>query len=181
MSVPRAAASSTAARLSSSAPHAWDVLTELGDDKLQEIAGLLGTDAAGAQSVVESTVSAMSGGLQEKAAAPEEAEEVRHAVAEVSAASSEPPLEGAATLGGRLGGLISGVLGKMSRPVAEAVSKKTGIPAKSVTRAIEVLIPVVLAVLTKRGKGQGRGAEGSSGRGRVGRPVGHILGGGAKK
>ncbi|MFF3246484.1 hypothetical protein ACFYWY_22765 [Streptomyces sp. NPDC002870] len=39
-----------------------DVLPELGDDKLQEIAGLLGTDAAGAQRVVESTVSAMSGG-----------------------------------------------------------------------------------------------------------------------
>lgn len=86
-----------------------DVLPELGDDKLQEIAGLLGTDAAGAQSVVESTVLAMSGGLQEKAAAPEEAEEVRQPVAEIStapAASTAPaspedaPLEGVVTLGG---------------------------------------------------------------------------------
>ncbi|NUK38424.1 hypothetical protein HRW12_32830, partial [Streptomyces lunaelactis] len=38
-----------------------DVLNELGDEKFEEIAGLLGTNAAGATSVVETTVTAVSG------------------------------------------------------------------------------------------------------------------------
>lgn len=54
-----------------------DVLNELGDDGLQQIAGLLGTDAAGAQDVVGTTMSTLAGGLP-----PETTEEVRQAVAE---------------------------------------------------------------------------------------------------
>ncbi|MFB8130722.1 DUF937 domain-containing protein [Streptomyces mirabilis] len=113
-----------------------DVLGELGDDKLQEIAGLLGTDTAGAQEVVGTTVSALAGPVQEEAAAaPEE----------------EAPLQGVSTLGGfATGGLMAGVLAKVSKPVANVVAKKTGIPVTTVTRVIEMLVPVVLTVLTKR-------------------------------
>ncbi|MER7686764.1 DUF937 domain-containing protein [Streptomyces sp. NPDC097610] len=113
-----------------------DVLGELGDDKLQEIAGLLGTDTAGAQEVVGTTVSALAGPVQEEAAAaPEE----------------EAPLQGVSTLGGfGTGGLMAGVLARVSKPVANAVAKKTGIPVATVTRVIEMLVPVVLAVLSKR-------------------------------
>ncbi|MFJ8024486.1 DUF937 domain-containing protein [Streptomyces sp. NPDC096311] len=113
-----------------------DVLGELGDDKLQEIAGLLGTDTAGAQEVVGTTVSALAGPVQEEAAAaPEE----------------EAPLKGVSTLGGfATGGLMAGVLARVSKPVANAVAKKTGIPVATVTRVIEMLVPVVLAVLSKR-------------------------------
>ncbi|MFD9010932.1 DUF937 domain-containing protein [Streptomyces sp. NPDC059552] len=141
-----------------------DVLGELGDDKLTEIAGLLGTDTAGAKETVAETVGAMTGDLQQKAAADDaDGAEVRQAFAEVA----EPPLEGVAAFGG-LGGLLSGgmmagVLAKVSKPVANAVSKKTGIPAATISRVIEMLIPVVLAVLAKRasGKAQGAGAAGS--------------------
>ncbi|WP_097288975.1 DUF937 domain-containing protein [Streptomyces sp. OK228] len=113
-----------------------DVLGELGDDKLQEIAGLLGTDTAGAQEVVGTTVSALAGPVQEEAAAaPEE----------------EAPLQSVSTLGGfATGGLMAGVLAKVSKPVANVVAKKTGIPVATVTRVIEMLVPVVLTVLTKR-------------------------------
>ncbi|MET7351130.1 DUF937 domain-containing protein [Streptomyces mirabilis] len=113
-----------------------DVLGELGDDRLQEIAGLLGTDTAGAQEVVGTTVSALAGPVQEEAAAaPEE----------------EASLQGVSTLGGfATGGLMAGVLAKVSKPVANAVAKKTGIPAATVTRVIEMLVPVVLTVLSKR-------------------------------
>ncbi|KOG44500.1 MULTISPECIES: DUF937 domain-containing protein [Streptomyces] len=141
-----------------------DVLGELGDDKLTEIAGLLGTDTAGAKETVAETVGAMTGDLQQKAAADDaDGAEVRQAFAEVA----EPPLEGVAAFGG-LGGLLSGgmmagVLAKVSKPVANAVSKKTGIPAATISRVIEMLIPVVLAVLAKRasGKAPGAGAAGS--------------------
>ncbi|RST02146.1 hypothetical protein EF910_24985 [Streptomyces sp. WAC07149] len=163
-----------------------DVLNELGDDKLAEIAGLLGTDTDGARQTVSETVGAMTGGLQEKAGDGDD--EVRQAFAEVS----EPPLQGVATLGGGLGGLLgggmmAGVLAKVSKPVANAISKKTGIPAPTVMRVIELLIPVLMAVFAKRAAGKGAptaGAPGSAAPGAaasegpgLGDLLGEILGG----
>ncbi|MFD3676540.1 DUF937 domain-containing protein [Streptomyces sp. NPDC058613] len=170
-----------------------DVLQELGDDKLTEIAGLLGTDTNGARGTVTETVGAMTGGLQEKAAADDdEGVEVRQAFAEVA----EPPLQGVSTLGGGLGGMLSGgmmagVLAKVSKPVASAVSKKTGIPAPAISRVIELLIPVLLAVFAKRAaSGKAAGAPASGGApapgaapapgGGLGDLLGQILGGGRK-
>lgn len=155
-----------------------DVLDELGDDKLQEIAGLLGTDAAGAQDVVGTTVTELSGNLREKAEDPAEAEEVEQALAEAS------PPQGIAGFGGfgglAAGGMLSGVLAKVSRPVANAVAKKTGLPAASVTRVIELLIPVLLAVLSKRartGAGAAGGGAAGGGAGGLGGLLGQVLGG----
>ncbi|MGW7462391.1 DUF937 domain-containing protein [Streptomyces sp. NPDC054797] len=159
-----------------------DVLDELGDEKLTEIAGLLGTDADGARDTVAQTVGAMTGTLQEKADADDD-DEVRQAFAEVA----EPPLQGVATLGGGLlgGGLMAGVLAKVSRPVADAVSKKTGIPAPTISRVIETLIPVVLAVFAKRaasGTSAGASKPGAAPTpgGALGDLLGRILGGGRK-
>nr|WSY54761.1 DUF937 domain-containing protein [Streptomyces sp. NBC_00886] len=110
-----------------------DILAELGDDKVQEIAGLLGTDEAGAREVVGTTASALTG----EAAAVE--------------TPQEAPLQGVATLGGfATGGLMAGVLAKAAGPVANAVAKRTGLPPATITRIVEMLIPVVLTVLTKR-------------------------------
>lgn len=149
-----------------------DVLDELGDDKLQEIAGLLGTDAAGAQDVVGTTVTELSGNLREKAEDPAEAEEVEQALAEASPPQGIAGIAGFGGFGGlAAGGMLSGVLAKMSRPVANAVAKKTGLPAASVTRVIELLIPVVLTVLSKRA-----GAAGGAGGG-LGGLLGQVLGG----
>ncbi|MFI7316030.1 DUF937 domain-containing protein [Streptomyces venezuelae] len=167
-------------------PHSFeqDVLDELGDDRLQEIAGLLGTDASGARDVVGTTASALSGDIRGRAADPAEADEVRQAFAEVGPADPTP--QGIAALGGGLGGLVgggmmAGMLAKVSKPVANAVSKKTGIPAAKVTRVIEMLIPVVLAVVSKRaartkGPGAASGSAPSSGGG-LGDLLGQILGG----
>ncbi|MGW3102357.1 DUF937 domain-containing protein [Streptomyces sp. NPDC001100] len=111
-----------------------DVLDELGDDRVQEIAGLLGTDEAGAREVVGTTVSALSGEAAATVETPQEA-----------------PLQGVATLGGfATGGLMAGVLAKAAKPVANAVAKKTGLPPATVARVVEMLVPVVLTVLTKR-------------------------------
>ncbi|MER7515972.1 DUF937 domain-containing protein [Streptomyces sp. NPDC126499] len=148
-----------------------EVLSELGEDRLLEIADLLGTDAEGAQRIVGSSVSELSGELRSAAAEPVSADEVRAAVAEVS--SFEPPLHGVATLGGLVGGglvgggLMAGVLAKLARPAADAVAKRTGLPAPAVTRAVELLVPVVLAVLTKRAAGRKGG-------------LGELLGGGRR-
>ncbi|MFJ6566063.1 DUF937 domain-containing protein [Streptomyces sp. NPDC091292] len=158
-------------------PLEQDVIGELGDDRLQEIAGLLGTDAAGARTVVGTTVSALSGGLRDEA--DSDPETVRQAFAEAGeqerrgggggggesgdrAGEGEragAPLQGVAAFGGGLGnlaagGLMGSILGKVSRPVANAVAKKTGIPAPTVSRVIELVIPVVVAVLGKRAAGR---------------------------
>ncbi|MFD0155028.1 DUF937 domain-containing protein [Streptomyces sp. NPDC055721] len=145
-----------------------EVLTELGDDRLQEIAGLLGTDATGAQELVGSSVAELSGELRQAAAEPASADEVRAAVDEVTTA--EPPLQGVATLGGLVsGGLMAGVLAKLAKPAANAIAKRTGIPPATANRAVEMLVPVVLAVLTKRAAAKKGGG------------LGDILGGGTKK
>ncbi|MCX4629777.1 DUF937 domain-containing protein [Streptomyces sp. NBC_01443] len=167
-----------------------DVLGELGPGGLTEIAGLLGTDAAGARETVATTVGAMTGDLQQKADSDDDdGHEVRQAFAEVA----EPPLQGVATLGGGLlgGGLMAGVLAKVSKPVAAALSKKTGIPPATVSRVIELLIPVLLTVFAKRaaaGKGAAAGAPapGSAAgsapaeSGGLADLLGQILGGGKK-
>ncbi|MFI6417834.1 DUF937 domain-containing protein [Streptomyces sp. NPDC050842] len=145
-----------------------DVLTELGDDRLQEIAGLLGTDATGAQELVGSSVAELSGELRQAAAEPASADEVRAAVDEVT--SAEPPLQGVATLGGlAAGGLMAGVLAKLARPAANAVAKRTGLPPATVNRAVDILVPVVIAALTKRAAAKEGGG------------LGDLLGGGTKK
>ncbi|MYT71997.1 MULTISPECIES: DUF937 domain-containing protein [unclassified Streptomyces] len=132
-------------------PLEQDVLDELGDDGLQQLAEVLGTDAAGAQGVVGNTVAALSGGLRERSEeGPEGAREVRQAIDE----AAQQPLQGVAAFGGlgglASGGLLAGLLSRMSRPAANVIAKKTGLPAANVARGIELVIPVILAVLSKR-------------------------------
>ncbi|RLU81622.1 hypothetical protein CTZ27_32190 [Streptomyces griseocarneus] len=92
------------------------VLDELGDDRVQELADDLGTDAEGAKRVVAATVEAL----------PEE------------------------LTAGPGGGPAAGVLGRISGPVARAVAKRTGLPVGTVSRGLELLLPVVLGVIAKR-------------------------------
>ncbi len=110
-----------------------DVLDELGDARIGEIAGLLGTDEAGARQVVATTVSALS----------DEAETV--------ATPHAAPLTGVATVGGfTTGGLMAGVLAGEAEPLARAVAGRTGLPPAAVSRVVGMLIPAVLATLTRR-------------------------------
>ncbi|NUP15204.1 MAG: hypothetical protein HOZ81_03695 [Streptomyces sp.] len=110
-----------------------DVLEELGDDRIGDIAVLLGTDEAGARQMVGTAVAALSGEAQ-TVATPHEA-----------------PLTGVATVGGfATGGLMAGVLAEEAERVATAVAHRTGLPPGAVSRVVETVIPVVLAVLTKR-------------------------------
>ncbi|MFE0252573.1 DUF937 domain-containing protein [Streptomyces sp. NPDC059010] len=110
-----------------------DVLEELGDDRIGDIAGLLGTDEAGARQMVGTTVAALSG------------------EAHTVATPHEAPLTGVATVGGfATGGLMAGVLAEEAERVATAVARRTGLPPGAVSRIVETVIPVVLAVLTKR-------------------------------
>ncbi|WP_031005893.1 DUF937 domain-containing protein [Streptomyces sp. NRRL F-5727] len=136
-----------------------EVLAELGEDRLAEIADLAGTDPAGARALVDGSVAELSGNLREAAAEPGSAADVQAAVDE--AASAEAPLQGVAGFGGlAAGGLLAGVLGRLAKPAADAVARRTGLPPATARRAVDLLVPVVLAVLTRRAaakKGGGLG------------------------
>ncbi|MFI8421411.1 DUF937 domain-containing protein [Streptomyces sp. NPDC085479] len=146
-----------------------EVLAELGEDRLAEIAALAGTDTAGARALVDGSVTELSGELRQAAAEPASADEVKAAVDEVT--SEQPPLQGVASFGGlAAGGLLAGVLAKLAKPAANAVARRTGLPPATVNRAIDLLVPVVLAVLTRRATAK-KGAGGG---------LGDLLGGGKK-
>ncbi|MBT2675515.1 hypothetical protein J7E95_32920 [Streptomyces sp. ISL-14] len=114
-----------------------DVLDALGDDRIGDIAGLLGTDEPGARQMVCTTVSALSG------------------EAEAVATPHDAPLTGVATVGGfATGGLMAGLLAEEAKPVANAVARRTGLEPGAVSRVVEMVIPVVLTVLTKRAAGK---------------------------
>ena len=75
--------------------------------------------------------------------------------AETVATPHEAPLTGVATLGGfATGGLMAGLLAEEARPVADAVARRTGLARGAVSRVVETVVPVVLAVLTKRAAGK---------------------------
>ncbi|MFI8514523.1 DUF937 domain-containing protein [Streptomyces sp. NPDC085460] len=146
-----------------------EVLAELGENRLAEIAALAGTDTAGARALVDGSVTELSGELRQAAAEPASADEVKAAVDEVT--SEQPPLQGVASFGGlAAGGLLAGVLAKLAKPAANAVARRTGLPPATVNRAIDLLVPVVLAVLTRRATAR-KGAGGG---------LGDLLGGGKK-
>ncbi|GHG94168.1 DUF937 domain-containing protein [Streptomyces lanatus] len=110
-----------------------DVLDELGDDRIGEVAGLLGTDEAGARQMICTTVSALSD------------------KAETVATPHDAPLTGVATVGGfATGGLMAGALAEEAERVSAAVAHRTGLPPGPVSRVVETVIPAVLATLTKR-------------------------------
>ncbi|MFF7726768.1 DUF937 domain-containing protein [Streptomyces sp. NPDC008001] len=113
-----------------------DVLDELGEDRVQELAGELGTGTDGATRMVRETVAALPDELtRENGAAP----------------AGAAGLGGFGGLGQGLGGgLMSGVLGRITKPVAETVAKRTGLPVAQVTRALELLLPVVMTTIAKR-------------------------------
>ncbi|MGP3984836.1 DUF937 domain-containing protein [Streptomyces sp. KR80] len=89
-----------------------EVLAELGDDRIEELARELGTDSYGARQVVESTVTTLPEALGD--------------------------------------GPLAGVLDRLATPTAETVSRQTGLPLPDVTRALELLLPVVLSVIAGR-------------------------------
>ncbi|MGK5544561.1 DUF937 domain-containing protein [Streptomyces sp. URMC 127] len=117
-----------------------DVLDELGEDRVQELAGELGTDADGARRMVRETVAALPEDLtRENGAAP----------AGAAGFGGFGGL-GQGLGGGPGGGLMSGVLGRITKPVAETVARRTGLPAAQVARALELLLPVVMTAIAKR-------------------------------
>lgn len=136
-----------------------EVLEELGDDRLREIAELLGTDAAEAQRVVGSSVASITGVLTDDAVTPGGTAELCQAM-EQAANEPEPLPMAAMGFAGVTGGtgpepgrgVLAAVLARVAAPAARAVAKRTGLPVETVTAALQTLIPVMASVLARRAR-----------------------------
>ncbi|MFE5185349.1 hypothetical protein [Streptomyces sp. NPDC056628] len=114
-----------------------DVLDELGDEAVGDIARLLGTDEAGARQVICTTVTAVSG------------------EAEMVAIPPRAPLTGVPTVGGpATGGLMARLLAEEADPLTTDVAARTGLPRPAMARTVGVLVPAVLTVLERRATGR---------------------------
>jgi hypothetical protein len=116
-----------------------EVLDELGDDRLQEIAGLLGADADDTRRFVGDSVASLTGVLTDESITPGGTAELCQAMEQATA--------------GRSGdGPLIEVLGKAAGPSAKAVSKNSGLPVAAVAEALDAIIPVVASVLADRAR-----------------------------
>jgi hypothetical protein len=125
-----------------------DVLEELGDDRVQQIAGLLGTDADAARRVVGSSVTALTGALTDDTVTPGGTAELCQAMAQ--AAMEPEPGPGTTTTVGS--GMVAAVLRRVAGPAAKAVAERTGCPEAAVGSALEIIVPVAAAVLARRAR-----------------------------
>jgi hypothetical protein len=124
-----------------------EVLEELGDDRLREIAGLLHTDTDAARHVVRGSVASLTGVLNDDSLTPGGTAELCQAIAQ--AAMEPEPHSGAVAAGS---GLVAGVLGKVAEPAARAVAKRQGLPLDAVAGALEIVVPVTATVLARRAR-----------------------------
>ncbi|MGK5631700.1 hypothetical protein [Streptomyces sp. URMC 123] len=108
-----------------------EVVRELGEDRVAEIAQQLGTDAVTARQVITEAIAALPPDLRD---------------------DEGSPAAGAAGggAGGGLGGLTTSVLSRVTAPTAKVVSRRTGLPEQRVVAALELLLPVTLTVIARR-------------------------------
>jgi hypothetical protein len=124
-----------------------EVLAELGDDRLNDIAGLLHADADAARHVVSGSVASLTGVLTDDSLTPGGTAELCQAIAQ--AAMEPEPRSGADAVGS---GLVGAVLGKVAEPTARAVASKQGLPVEAVAGALEIILPVTATVLARRAR-----------------------------
>jgi hypothetical protein len=116
-----------------------EVLEQLGDDRLQEIAGLLGSDADDVRRFVGDSVASLTGVLTDESITPGGTAELCQAMEQAT--------------DGRSGdGPLIALLGKAAGPAALAVSEKSGLPVSALTAALDAIIPVVASVLADRAR-----------------------------
>lgn len=135
------------------------IMNELGESGVKEIAGVLGTDEAAAQTAVGDSLEAILGGLAKNTEEPQGASELYSALGEHKDAN--PMGDIAALSSGGIGGAILGhVLGGKMDPVANTVSEKTGVKPEQVKQVLAILAPIVMSIIAKKAFGQGKDADG---------------------
>jgi hypothetical protein len=165
-----------------------ELLQQLGNSGLEQIAGLLGTDVSTAKQAVEAAAGTIVGGMAVNADQPEGAEALRSALDDHVA--SDPFNADVASVSRDGRGILDHVLGEQGTEQAAAgISQFAGINMSTVAKLLPLLAPMVMSLLANRANKQGMDAgavaqdlnketSAMSGGG-LGDLLGAVLGGGA--
>jgi hypothetical protein len=154
-----------------------------GQEAVQQISQATGTDSSMVESVVQTALPHILGGLANNAATPEGAENLNNAL-EQHDGSLLDNLGGLSSMifGGQQqaapppqadgGGILGHIFGNSQGQVAQQVSNQTGVSTGQVAQILMMLAPIVMGYLGQQKQQQGVGADG------LGGLIGGLLGGG---
>ncbi|GAA0911371.1 DUF937 domain-containing protein [Nonomuraea longicatena] len=134
-----------------------ELLAQLGESGLQQVAGLLGTDTATARSVVEAAAGAITGGLARNAETPDGAHALHGALDRH--VDADPFTGDVATLS-RDGECILGhVLGSQgTERAATGLARFAGVDRGTVAKLLPLIAPMIMSLLADRAARRGMDA-----------------------
>jgi hypothetical protein len=124
-----------------------EVLEELGAERLQRLAGLLGTEPEATRRIVSVAVLSLTGRLTDDTATPGVTAELCQAMVGAAVESDPPP--GTAAAGSVM---IAAVLDRVTGSAARAVAARMGLAETAVGSALEIVVPVTADVLARRAR-----------------------------
>ncbi|MFD1545280.1 DUF937 domain-containing protein [Nonomuraea guangzhouensis] len=135
-----------------------ELLSELGDAGLEEVAGLLGTDIATAHNTLTLVSGTIVGGLARNAAHPDGAEALRGALDDHVDAD---PFNGDVASLSRDGLSILGHVlgGQGTEQAAEELSRLVGVDSRSIMRLLPLVAPMIMSLLAVRATRGSMGTE----------------------
>ncbi|SDM28809.1 DUF937 domain-containing protein [Nonomuraea jiangxiensis] len=126
-----------------------ELLAQLGDSGLEQIAGMLGTDTATARDVVQAVSGTIVGGLARNAEHPDGAEALRGALDEH--VDTDPFNGDVASLTRDGHGILSHVLGGQgTEAVVSGLSQLAGIDRGTIMRLLPLIAPMIMSLLATR-------------------------------
>lgn len=126
-----------------------ELLAELGDAGLEEVAGLLGTDTVTARIVLTTVSGTIIGGLARNATHPEGAEALRAALDDHVDAD---PFNGDVASLSRDGQSILGHVlgGQGTEQAADGLSRLVGVDGRTIMRLLPLIAPMIMSLLAGR-------------------------------
>lgn len=127
-----------------------DLLSQLGPGGVSKIAGSLGSDQTATAKAIGLALPALLGGMARNANQPDGAQSLANALDDHG--------DG---LMGQLAGLLGGsgilghILGQKQEPVAQQVSRGSGLDMGAVMKLLPILAPIVMGYLSRQKKQQG--------------------------
>jgi hypothetical protein len=134
-----------------------ELIAQLGESGLQQVAGLLGTDTATARSVVEAAAGAITGGLARNAGTPDGAQALHGALDRH--VDADPFSGDVATLSRDGESILGHVLGSQgTERAATGLARFAGVDRGTVVKLLPLIAPMVMSLLADRASRRGMDA-----------------------
>ncbi|MFI6504246.1 DUF937 domain-containing protein [Nonomuraea typhae] len=130
-----------------------ELIAQLGDSGLQQIAGLLGTDVATARTVVEAATGAIAGGMARNAESLDGAQALRSALDQH--VDADPFTGDVANLTRDGQGILGHVLGTQgTEQAADGLAQFAGINSNTIMKLLPLIAPMIMSLLANRANQQ---------------------------